>query len=81
MGNLKLSTSTTASTYINKFLSWYQDLQKIPGESLSDSFAIQLFLKNIKDPEYEITVRYLRNSSATLKNCVTTLQNDERDLI
>ena len=81
LDNLKLSSSTTASIYINKFLTWYQDLQKIPGESLSDSFAIQLFLKNIEDPEYEITVRYLRNSSATLKNCVTTLRKDERDLI
>ena len=38
-------------------------------------------MKNIEDPEYEITVRYLHNANASLKNCVTTLRKDEWDLI
>jgi hypothetical protein len=40
-----------------------------------------LFLKNISDPDYQTTVTFCRNTSATLDECITAVRKQERDLI
>ena len=79
--SLKLDTTTAATQYINKFLTWHSDIAKIPGEELSPSHGVYLFLKNISDPEYEATVRFCRNQNSDLKDCVSAIRKAERDLI
>jgi hypothetical protein len=56
---LKLHTGTTASDFVNTYLMCYHDLAKIPGEGLSPSHGIYLFLRNITDPEYGSTLSFL----------------------
>ena len=59
---LKLGTGTSARQYINKFLTWHADMAKIPGEGLSKTHGVYLFLKNITDPDYKATVQFCRNN-------------------
>ena len=46
----------SASYYINNFLTSYQELNEIPGEALPESHALSMFLKGIKDTDYETFV-------------------------
>lgn len=78
--DLKLHSGTTASQFVNKFLMWHMELDKIPGEGYSASHAVYLFLKNIIDKDYETTVTYLRNSASDLNECINALRKAERDL-
>jgi hypothetical protein len=78
---LSLHTGVTASDYVNKYMMRYQELEKIPGEGMSSSHARYLFLRNIHDERYEVTVKYLRNSGADLQECVTAIRKEERDQI
>jgi hypothetical protein len=78
---LSLHPGVTASDYVNKYLMRYQELEKIPGEGMSSSHARYLFLRNIQDDRYEMTVKYLRNSGANLQECVTAIRKEERDQI
>ncbi len=59
----------------------YQELEKIPGEGMSSSHARYLFLRNIPNDRYEMTVKYLRNAGADLQECVTAIRKEERDQI
>ena len=79
--NTRLTTTTTASEFVNDFLMRHQELEKIPREGLSKSHVVWLFLRNILDPEYAITVTYLRNSNADLGGCVTGIRKAERELL
>lgn len=81
LDSLKLHNGTTASQYVNKFLMWRMELDKIPGESYSESHAVYLFLKNILDVEYDTTVTYLQNNGSNLSECINTIRKAERDLI
>jgi hypothetical protein len=63
---LKLHTGTTASEYMNKYLMYYHNLAKIPGEGLSSSHGTYLFLRNISNPDYAPTILFLRNTSPDL---------------
>lgn len=76
---LVLHPGISASDYVNKYMMRYQELDKIPGEGMSASHATSLFLKNIKDERYEITIKYLRNADAKLHECVTAIRKEERD--
>ena len=78
---LSLHPGVTASDYVNKYMMRYQELEKIPGEGMSSSHARYLFLRNIHDDRYEMTVKYLRNSGADLQECVTAIRKEERDQI
>jgi ATPase subunit of ABC transporter with duplicated ATPase domains len=57
----------------------YQELEKIPGEGMSTSHARHVFLRNIHDERYDMTVKYLRNADANLQECVTAIRKEERD--
>jgi hypothetical protein len=48
---LQLTTSTSGSEYVNKFLAWHRDLEKIKGEGMLASHAVSVFLRNITDPD------------------------------
>jgi hypothetical protein len=78
---LKLHTGITASDYVNKYLMYYHDLAKIPGEGLSASHGTYLFLRNITDPDYAPTVSFLRNTNPDLTDCVTAIRKSERDCL
>ena len=77
----KLHTGVTATFYLNNFLTWHSDIAKIPGEALSPSHSVYIFLKNITDPDYQATVQFCRNNNADLMACVSAMRKTERDLI
>ena len=78
--NLRLHTGVSASEYINKFLAWFRDLDKIKGEGLSKGHAVHLFLKNIIDEEYKTSVTYCRNTGCSLDLCIAAMRKQERDI-
>ena len=80
LDTLKLHSGTTAGQYINKFLMWYSDIAKIPGESLSPSHGVYLFLKNITDPDYKTTVEICQNNGADLNACVAAIRKAEKKI-
>ena len=80
MENLLLHSGMIASHYINKFLQFYHDLNKIPGEGGTDGHGAYLFLKNIVDLKYATVVLYLHSQNADLKQCVNVIRKTERDL-
>ena len=81
LDNLKLHTAISATQYLNQFLTWHSDIAKIPGEGLSPSHGVYLFLKNIIDPDYKATVQFCRNQTSTLNECVSAVRKTERDLL
>jgi hypothetical protein len=78
---LKLHSGGSASDFVNKYLMYYHDLAKIPGEGLSASHGIYLFLRNITAAEYASTVSFLRNTNPDLMACVTAIRKAERDCL
>jgi hypothetical protein len=75
---LQLTTSTSGSDYVNKFLAWHCDLEKIKGEGMLASHAVSVFLRNITDPDYQTTVTFCLNSDALLDNCINAIRKQER---
>lgn len=53
LDNLCLHPGISASYYINKFLAWYCNLAKIPGEGYMKSHAMCIFLKYITNEDYK----------------------------
>jgi hypothetical protein len=80
LDNLRLNTEVSASDYINKFLAWFCDLEKIKGEGLSPGHAIHLFLKNITDDDYKTSMTYCRNTGWSLDLCIAAMKKQERDI-
>jgi hypothetical protein len=78
LDNLRLHTGIKGADYVNKFLAWYRDLEKIPGEAWSKSHAKQQFLKHITDPEYDASVQHCMHNNADLEECVTVIRKHER---
>eukprot|EP00957_Ditylum_brightwellii_P028048 2117692-Ditylum_brightwellii.AAC.1 len=48
--NYRFGNSNSASQYIDSFLISFREINEIPGEALSESHAISLFLWGITDP-------------------------------
>jgi hypothetical protein len=61
--NLQLHTGISVSEYVNKFMAWYHDLEKIKCEGMSASHVVSVFLRNITDTDYQTTVTYCLNSN------------------
>ena len=78
--NLVLHSQVSASHYVNKFSTWKNDLDKIPGEGFSPSHTVYLFLRNISDPEYDTTIQFLKNNKADFDECVSAVRKYEREL-
>jgi hypothetical protein len=77
---LQLTTSTSGSEYVNKFLAWHRDLEKIKGEGMSASHAVSVFLRNIMDSNFQTTVTFCLNSDALLDKCINTIWKQERKI-
>jgi thermostable 8-oxoguanine DNA glycosylase len=75
---LSLHFGTTASDYVNKYMMRYQELEKVPGAGMSYNHARYLFLRNIHDDSYNMTIKYLRSSGANLQECVTAIRKVEQ---
>jgi hypothetical protein len=80
LDNLKLHLGITGGDYVNKFMAWHRDLDKIVNEGMTDGHAVYLFLKNITDVEYATTVTFCRNTNANLDKCVAAVRKQERDI-
>ena len=80
LDNLRLHPGISASDYINKFLAWYRDLAKIPGEGYTKSHVVYIFLKHITDEDYKTTVAFCRNTKGSLSDCISAIRKQERDL-
>ena len=76
----KLGNGTTASQYINNFLTAYRELNNIPGESISDSHALSMFLHGITDPDFSTFVQIQRNKNEGLEEAVLALRKEDRVL-
>jgi hypothetical protein len=77
---LQLTQSSSGSDYVNKFLAWHRDLEKIQGEGMSASHAVSVFLRNITDPDYATTVTFCLNSDAPLDSCINAIRKQEREI-
>ena len=80
LDNLRLHSGVSGSEYVNKFLAWYRDLEKIKGEGISPGHATHLFLKNIIDSDYQTSVAYCRNMDCSLEKCIAAIRKQERDI-
>jgi hypothetical protein len=56
--NLHLHPGISGSEYVNKFMAWYRDLEKIKREGMSASHVVSVFLRNVTDTDYQTTVTY-----------------------
>jgi hypothetical protein len=74
LDNLTLHAGITGSEYVNKFMAWFRDLDKIPHEGYTESHGSYLFLKNITDPDYATTTIFCRNTQATLEKCIAAVR-------
>ena len=61
MESYRLASASNTAQYINNFLTLFQELKKIPGEAISESHGLSLFLRGVKDLDFEMTVEIQRN--------------------
>ena len=59
----------------------YRELNEIPGEALSESHALSMFLRGISDPDYLTFVHIQRNRNESLMQVIIALRKEERELI
>jgi hypothetical protein len=78
--NLQLHAEISGSEYVNRFMAWYCDLEKIKGEGMPASHVVSVFLKNITDTGFQTTVTYCLNSNTGLENCVNAICKQVRDI-
>eukprot|EP00957_Ditylum_brightwellii_P081814 6224485-Ditylum_brightwellii.AAC.1 len=82
LSSYRMSNGDSALYYINKFLTSYRELNKIPGEPLSDSHALSMFLKGIKDTDYKTFIKMQRNKSEEgLMDAIVVLRKEERMIV
>ena len=79
--NYKLGSTDDAAQYINNFLTSYRELNEIPGEALSESHAISMFLQGITDPDFETFVKIQRSKNESLMNAIVALRKEDRELL
>ena len=79
--HLKLVPGVTPSDYINKFTTYFNQLNRLGGEhTMGPETAKTLFLENMEDPHHEVLVKSLRPHMHThpLDWLMTELRRDER---
>eukprot|EP00957_Ditylum_brightwellii_P180051 13715872-Ditylum_brightwellii.AAC.1 len=82
LSSYKMSNRDSALHYINNFLTLYRELNKIPCKALSDSYALSMFLKEIKGTDYEAVVKMQRNKSEEgLMDAIVALRKKERSIV
>ena len=61
-----LASASKSAQYINNFLTSFQDLNNNPGEAISESHALYLFMRGVKDPYFEMTVEIHKKKTIIL---------------
>ena len=54
-------SESNSEQYINNFLTSFQELNKITGEAILESHALSLFLRGVKDTDFEMTAEIQKN--------------------
>ena len=76
---LGLTTKTTASQYINQFLQHKKHLEELK-EEYTLSKTVNIFLTQITDPDYEMTVEHCIENKLGIKDCIERIRAKERRL-
>jgi len=76
---ISLSTRYPASNYIND-LQQYNKLLVQLGEEFSRSYTTTIFLRQITDPEFQLTVQLDIENKLPLKDCIDRVRSRERIL-
>eukprot|EP00957_Ditylum_brightwellii_P176262 13420970-Ditylum_brightwellii.AAC.1 len=63
LAGCKMHNRDSTLQYINNFLTLYLELNEIPGEALSDRYALLMSLKGMKDADYETFNEIKKNKS------------------
>lgn len=74
-----LTSSTSASEYINNFLQYTKLLDDL-GEAYTSSKTISNFLNQIKDPDYSATKESCIEDKLNLDQCIERIRSKERRL-
>ena len=61
MESYRIISESNSEQYINNFLTSFRELNKITGETILESHALSLFLRGIKDTDFEMTAEIKRN--------------------
>eukprot|EP00957_Ditylum_brightwellii_P009180 694796-Ditylum_brightwellii.AAC.1 len=72
-----LGNGTTVSQCINNFLTAYRELNNIPGELISDSHTLSMFLHGISDPDFAMFVQIQRKKNEGLEEAVLALRKED----
>ena len=77
MDKLSLTTKNTASQYINQFLQHKKHLEELK-EEYTPSKTVNIFLTQITDPDYEMTVEHCLENRVDIKTCIERIRAKER---
>ena len=77
MDKLSLTTKNTASQYINQFLQHKKHLEELK-EEYTPSKTVNIFLTQITDPDYEMTVEHCLENRFDIKTCIERMRAQER---
>ena len=80
LDKLFLTTSNTASSYINDFQLYNKQLMEL-NESYTSSKTVDIFLSQIRDPDYHMTVETCLDSRLSLQQCIERTRAKERRLL
>ena len=76
---LSLNTKNTASQYINQFLQHKKHLEELK-EEYTASKTVSIFLTQITDPDYELTVEHCIENKLDINECIERIRAKERRL-
>ena len=76
---LTLNTKNTASQYINMFLQYKKQLEELK-EEYTTSKTVSIFLSQITDSDYELTVEHCIENKLDIQECIERVRAKERRL-
>ena len=76
MDKLSLTTGNTVSQYINQFLQHKKHLEELK-EEYNISKTVNIFLTQITDPDYEMTVEHCLENNLDKNPCIERIQAKE----
>ena len=76
---LSLNTKNSASQYINQFLQHKKHLEEL-NEEYTASKTVSIFLTQITDPDYEMTVEHCIENKLNINDCIERIRAKERRL-
>ena len=77
LDKLRLSTTNTASQYINQFLQHKKHLEELK-EEYTASKTVNIFLTQITDPDYVPTVEHYLENKLGIRECIEKIRAKER---